>query len=126
MYNVFNAAPESSAGADEFRSCVESLARKKETSGPHRDHSNDRCDDVCPVFLVLFSINVLPGLGLKIKPPISARPDQIAERQRVTISRERDGKAFLDGQPAPGQSSPSKSRSVRALRASIMRRDQVF
>jgi biopolymer transport protein ExbD len=51
------------------------------------------------VFFVLISINVLPALGLKIKPPTSARPDQIVERQRVTISLDKDGQTFIDGQP---------------------------
>lgn len=51
------------------------------------------------VFFVLISINVLPALGLKIKPPTSAAPDQLVERQRVTVGLDRDGKAFIDGQP---------------------------
>ena len=51
------------------------------------------------VFFVLISINVLPALGLKIKPPTSAAPDQLVERQRVTIGLDRDGKAFIEGQP---------------------------
>jgi biopolymer transport protein ExbD len=51
------------------------------------------------VFFVLISINVLPALGLKIKPPTSAKPDQIVERQRVMISLDKDGKTYFDGQP---------------------------
>jgi biopolymer transport protein ExbD len=51
------------------------------------------------VFFVLISINVLPALGLKIKPPTSAAPDQLVEKHRVTIGLDRDGKTFVDGQP---------------------------
>lgn len=51
------------------------------------------------VFFVLISINVLPALGLKIKPPSSASPDQLVERQRVTVGLDVDGKAYIDGQP---------------------------
>jgi biopolymer transport protein ExbD len=51
------------------------------------------------VFFVLISINVLPALGLKIKPPSSAAPDQVAERQHVMVGIDSDGKTFLDGQP---------------------------
>lgn len=51
------------------------------------------------VFFVLISINVLPALGLKIKPPTSAKPDQVAEKQRITVGIDKDGKTFIDGQP---------------------------
>ncbi len=51
------------------------------------------------VFFVLISINVLPALGLRIKPPSSATSDQVAERQRTMVSIDREGKTFLDGQP---------------------------
>ncbi|MGO4682671.1 ExbD/TolR family protein [Hyphomicrobium sp. 2TAF46] len=51
------------------------------------------------VFFVLLSINVLPALGLKIKPPTSAKPDQIVERQRVQINLDAAGKTFIDGTP---------------------------
>jgi biopolymer transport protein ExbD len=51
------------------------------------------------VFFVLISINVLPALGLRIKPPTSAKPDQVAERQRIMIGIDRDGKTFVDGTP---------------------------
>jgi biopolymer transport protein ExbD len=51
------------------------------------------------VFFVLISINVLPALGLRIKPPSSAKPDQVAERQRAMVGIDREGKIYLDGQP---------------------------
>jgi biopolymer transport protein ExbD len=51
------------------------------------------------VFFVLISINVLPALGLRIKPPTSARPDQIADRLRITVSLDREGKSYVDGEP---------------------------
>jgi biopolymer transport protein ExbD len=60
------------------------------------------------VFFVLISINVLPALGLKIKPPTSAKPDQIVERQRVMISLDKDGKTFVDGQPVTLMELPEK------------------
>jgi biopolymer transport protein ExbD len=60
------------------------------------------------VFFVLISINVLPALGLKIKPPSSAKPDQIVERQRVMISIDSEGKTFVDGQPVLLADIPTK------------------
>ncbi len=51
------------------------------------------------VFFVLISINVLPSLGLKIKPPSSASPDRIVDPVRITISLDREGKAAIDGKP---------------------------
>jgi biopolymer transport protein ExbD len=60
------------------------------------------------VFFVLISINVLPALGLKIKPPTSAKPDQIVERQRVMISLDKDGKTYVDGQPVTLVELPEK------------------
>jgi biopolymer transport protein ExbD len=60
------------------------------------------------VFFVLISINVLPALGLKIKPPTSAKPDQIVERQRVMISLDKDGKTYVDGQPVTVLELPEK------------------
>ena len=63
------------------------------------------------VFFVLISINVLPALGLRIKPPSSASPDQVAERQRKTVGIERDGKFYLDGQPISIKELPDKLRA---------------
>jgi biopolymer transport protein ExbD len=51
------------------------------------------------VFFVLISINVLPALGLKIKPPTSRAPDQVVERQRIMIGIDKEGKMMLDGKP---------------------------
>jgi biopolymer transport protein ExbD len=67
------------------------------------------------VFFVLISINVLPALGLKIKPPTSARPDQIIERQRVTISLDREGKTYLEGQPISLAEIPEKLATAASL-----------
>jgi biopolymer transport protein ExbD len=50
------------------------------------------------VFFVLISLNVLPALGLRIKPPTSANIDKVIERQRATVGIDRDGRIFLDGQ----------------------------
>jgi biopolymer transport protein ExbD len=51
------------------------------------------------VFFVLISINVLPALGLRIKPPASANIDRVVEKQKITIGVDRDGKTFIDGIP---------------------------
>lgn len=67
------------------------------------------------VFFVLISINVIPALGLKIKPPSSAKPDQIVERQRVQISIDRDGKTFLDGQPVGIGDIPERLAAAAAI-----------
>jgi biopolymer transport protein ExbD len=53
------------------------------------------------VFFVLISVNVLPALGLKIKPPSSAKPDQVTERQRVMVGIDREGNTSIDGKPVP-------------------------
>ena len=67
------------------------------------------------VFFVLISINVLPALGLKIKPPTSARPDQIVERQRVTISIDAAGKTYVDGQPIALADIPEKLAAAASI-----------
>jgi biopolymer transport protein ExbD len=51
------------------------------------------------VFFVLISINVLPALGLRIKPPTSTNSDRIVEKTRLTVGIDHDGRTFLDGQP---------------------------
>lgn len=60
------------------------------------------------VFFVLISINVLPALGLKIKPPTSAKADQIVEKKRVMVSIDPDGKTYVDGLPVPVEAIPEK------------------
>jgi biopolymer transport protein ExbD len=67
------------------------------------------------VFFVLISINVIPAMGLKIKPPSSARPDQIVERQRVTITLDKDGRTFLDGQPVTLADIPEKLAAAASV-----------
>jgi len=67
------------------------------------------------VFFVLLSINVIPALGLKIKPPSSARPDQIVERQRVTIGIDAMGQPYLDGQPIALADIPEKLAAAAAI-----------
>jgi biopolymer transport protein ExbD len=66
------------------------------------------------VFFVLISINVLPALGLVIKPPSSARPDQAAERQRLMVGIDRDGKIYLDGKPVELSGLPEKLNAAAA------------
>jgi biopolymer transport protein ExbD len=51
------------------------------------------------VFFVLISINVLPALGLRIKPATSTNSDRIVEKTRLTVGIDHDGRTFLDGQP---------------------------
>ena len=67
------------------------------------------------VFFVLISINVLPALGLKIKPPSSAKADQIVERKRVMVSIDSDGKTYLDGQPTGVEAIPEKLAAAAAI-----------
>ncbi|WP_127079701.1 ExbD/TolR family protein [Rhodomicrobium lacus] len=64
------------------------------------------------VFFVLISINVLPALGLKIKPPSSASPDQVVERQKTMVGIDRDGKIFLDGQQIEIADLPDRLRAL--------------
>jgi biopolymer transport protein ExbD len=66
------------------------------------------------VFFVLISINVLPALGLKIKPPSSAKPDQIVEKKRVMVSIDPDGKTYVDGLPVPVEAIPEKLAAASA------------
>jgi biopolymer transport protein ExbD len=51
------------------------------------------------VFFVLISLNVLPALGLKVALPQSAETEHLNEPKRVTLTIEKDGSTFLDGQP---------------------------
>ena len=67
------------------------------------------------VFFVLLSINVIPALGLKIKPPSSARPDQIVDRQRVTIGIDATGQPYIDGQPVSLGDIPEKLAAAAAI-----------
>jgi biopolymer transport protein ExbD len=64
------------------------------------------------VFFVLISINVLPALGLKIKPPSSASPDKVAERQRATVGIEAGGKLFIDGKPVTVEELPDRLKAL--------------
>jgi biopolymer transport protein ExbD len=64
------------------------------------------------VFFVLISINVLPALGLKIKPPSSSKPDQVTERQRTMIGLDREGRTFLDGQPLEVTDIPERLKAL--------------
>jgi biopolymer transport protein ExbD len=67
------------------------------------------------VFFVLISINVLPALGLKIKPPSSAKADQIVEKKRVMVSIDSEGQTFVDGAPVGIEAIPEKLTAAAAL-----------
>jgi biopolymer transport protein ExbD len=64
------------------------------------------------VFFVLISVNVLPALGLKIKPPTSANVEKVVERQRVTVGIDREGKTTLDGKPIDTSDLAEKLRAL--------------
>lgn len=64
------------------------------------------------VFFVLISLNVLPALGLRIKPPTSTNVEKVIERQRVTVGIDPDGKTTLDGQPIDISDIAEKVRSM--------------
>ena len=64
------------------------------------------------VFFVLISINVLPALGLKIKPPASSNADKIVERTKITISLDADGKTYFEGLPVEIAAIPDKLKAV--------------
>ena len=64
------------------------------------------------VFFVLISINVLPALGLRIKPPTSTNSDRIVEKTRVTVGIDKDGKTFLDGKPIAIAELPDKLKAA--------------
>ncbi|RTL61592.1 MAG: biopolymer transporter ExbD [Hyphomicrobiales bacterium] len=64
------------------------------------------------VFFVLISLNVLPALGLRIKPPTSANVEKVVERQRLTVGIDREGKTTLDGQPIDISDIAEKIRSM--------------
>lgn len=64
------------------------------------------------VFFVLISLNVLPALGLRIKPPTSANVEKVVERQRLTVGIDREGKTSLDGQPIDLSDIAEKIRSM--------------
>ncbi len=51
------------------------------------------------VFFVLISTNVLPALGLNVALPGSAQPDPIKDEPlRITLTVDRDGVVYVDGQ----------------------------
>jgi len=49
------------------------------------------------VFFVLISTNVIPALGLKVHPPVSAQPDKVLEKTKFVVGIDREGRTFLDG-----------------------------
>ncbi|HSI56899.1 MAG TPA: biopolymer transporter ExbD [Ideonella sp.] len=54
------------------------------------------------VFFVLISTNVLPALGLNVALPGSAQPDPIKDEPlRITLTVDRDGAVYVDGQLTP-------------------------
>lgn len=65
------------------------------------------------VFFVLISINVLPALGLRIKPPMSANTEKVVERQRITLGIDKDGKTFIDGAPIELPEIADKLRTMK-------------
>ncbi|PKU22411.1 ExbD/TolR family protein [Telmatospirillum siberiense] len=52
-------------------------------------------------FFVLISMNVLPALGLKVQLPESAQTEKVTDLKKVTLTIDKDGRTFLDGQPYP-------------------------
>ncbi len=54
------------------------------------------------VFFVLISTNVLPALGLKVALPGTAAPDPIKDEPlRITLTVDRNGAVYIDGQLTP-------------------------
>lgn len=49
-------------------------------------------------FFVLISMNVLPALGLKVQLPQSAQTEKVIDQKKVTLTIDKDGQTFLDGQ----------------------------
>lgn len=75
---------------------VAANSTKKST---HRDHSDDRCDDVFAGFFVLISVNVIPALGIKTQQPNSSQAQNLkTPDKQVVVTLGREGLIQLDGQ----------------------------
>jgi biopolymer transport protein ExbD len=53
------------------------------------------------VFFVLISSNVLPALGLKVDLPGSAKPERVAPQTKITLTIDKDGALYVNGDATP-------------------------
>jgi biopolymer transport protein ExbD len=76
-----------------------SFSYKAQEKKPHRNHSNDRCDDVFNGFFVLISINVIPSMGIKTRQPQSSQAQNLSNPEKpVVITLAKDDQIQVDGQ----------------------------
>jgi biopolymer transport protein ExbD len=69
------------------------------------------------VFFVLISTNVLPALGLNVALPGSAQPDKIKDEPlRITLTLDRDGAAYVDGQATPMDQVATRLKAIAGTR----------
>jgi len=64
------------------------------------------------VFFVLISSNVLPALGLKVDLPGSAKPERVTPQTRITLTIDKDGALYVDGDATPVAGLVAKLRSL--------------
>ncbi|UUX96146.1 biopolymer transporter ExbD [Aquabacterium sp. J223] len=69
------------------------------------------------VFFVLISTNVLPALGLKVSLPGSAQPERLKDEPvRITLTVDRDGAVYVDGQSTPMAQVAARLKAVAGSR----------
>ena len=66
------------------------------------------------VFFVLISTNVLPALGLNVALPRSGATERVADRRKVTITLDKDGQAYVDGQAVAAEDLVARLRAIVA------------
>ena len=66
------------------------------------------------VFFVLISTNVLPALGLNVTLPHSAATEKVQDRRKVTLTLDRQGQVYLDGQAVELSALSDRLRAIVA------------
>jgi biopolymer transport protein ExbD len=65
-------------------------------------------------FFVLISSNVLPALGLKVELPGSAKPDHVTPQTKITLTIDKDGALYVNGDATPIAGLVAKLRALTA------------
>lgn len=72
-------------------------------------------------FFVLISMNVLPALGLKVQLPQSAQTEKVVDQKKVTLTIDKEGQTFLDGQSiTPDQLAPELRRMTADKKTTVI------
>lgn len=72
-------------------------------------------------FFVLISSNVLPALGLKVELPGSAKPEHLTTQTKITLTIDKAGALYVNGEPTPITALVAKLQALTAnTKASVI------